>query len=425
MRIAEDELCPGTDREVLAAYVNGSEEAFGELFRRHAGFVYGCALRQTGNEALAEEITQGVFVALARKAASLKGEVTLAGWLFRATRYAALDARKSEERRRKREEQSAFMEKINAPEESEAVWASLQSRIDDGLATLVTRDRQAILLRFFQGKSFAEVGAALGMNDNAARARVLRALERLRQHFTKQGIQLSVAGLAAALQFAPAAGAPVGIALSGGSVMAQVIIRRFLWRKLAEIASGIVIVGAILTVLLMAATWSRKAEADGVRAVVLEVDRAFSFADGPALFAQMYLRRGEEALGPALTNYARAAVGFNRVASSVLRKPQESMDAYGLTLEPLLEGQPTGTNLVVNGASGIAPWLPGRALAIVKVNGVWKWDCNAPATTDGWKGRSERLERKAERLDALTARVSARELTNSTAVLALLAATLK
>src|SRR6185436_5938764 len=95
------------DFELLRAYSEkGSEGAFSELVERYKGLVYASALRQTNNASLAEEVTQAVFVVLARKAGTLKPGIILSGWLFRATRFAASDVLKGERRRLRREQET-------------------------------------------------------------------------------------------------------------------------------------------------------------------------------------------------------------------------------------------------------------------------------------------------------------------------------
>lgn len=89
------------DADFLRRYAKErSEEAFAELVNRHAGLVYGAALRQTGDATLAEDIAQTVFVILARKAGGLSPKVYLAGWLYRTTHFTAARAVRKEVRRR-------------------------------------------------------------------------------------------------------------------------------------------------------------------------------------------------------------------------------------------------------------------------------------------------------------------------------------
>src|SRR5262245_47833612 len=165
-----------SDQQVLSEYVTTqSEEAFVQIVNRHARFVYSSALRQTGNQTAAEEISQAVFVILARKASTLRRETVLGGWLFRAVRYAAMDFRKVEARRISREREAARMHLTESCEEPELVWNQMVPLIDEALASLSAKDRNAILLRFFEKKSFREVADTLGGNENSVRLRVVRA----------------------------------------------------------------------------------------------------------------------------------------------------------------------------------------------------------------------------------------------------------
>src|SRR5881409_2143046 len=160
-----------SDQELLRDYAEtGSEAAFAGLVKRHGALVHSAAWRQTGSHAMAQDVTQAVFIILARKAASLRRETVLAGWLFRAVRYAALDARKIESRRQIREQEAARMTLTESLHEPETEWERLAPWLDEAISRLGAKDRHAILLRFFEKKSFGEIGAALGGNEISARA---------------------------------------------------------------------------------------------------------------------------------------------------------------------------------------------------------------------------------------------------------------
>jgi RNA polymerase sigma factor (sigma-70 family) len=197
------------DAELLKEFArNQSEAAFAALVRRHVGLVYSVALRQTANTRHAEDITQAVFIILARKAAALSPKTVLAGWLYHTARLTAANFQRAEMRRVRRE-QEVFMQSTPPESPSDAVWHELSPLLDDAMARLSATDRDAIVLRFFLNQSLADVGAALGIAERAAQKRVNRALEKLNRFFTRQGVSSTTAIIAGAISNNSVHAAPV------------------------------------------------------------------------------------------------------------------------------------------------------------------------------------------------------------------------
>jgi RNA polymerase sigma factor (sigma-70 family) len=201
-----------TDHELLRRFTeNGSDEAFAAIVERHVGLVHSVALRHTSNPHHAEEISQSVFVVLARKAGSLSGKVVLAGWLYHMARLMAANFVRAEMRRSERERE-ALMESPAEEPVLETIWQELSPFLDDAMAHLRPVDRDALVLRYFEKKSLSEVGTALGVRERAAQKRVDRALEKLRSLFASRGILTTVSILAAELSAHSIQAAPVGLA---------------------------------------------------------------------------------------------------------------------------------------------------------------------------------------------------------------------
>src|SRR5438105_5262393 len=197
------------DWQLLRDYAErGSETAFRALVGRHLNLVLSAALRQVNDPQLAEEISQAVFILLARKARSLRHGVVLAGWLFRTTRFVAARAIRAEQRRQRREQEAFEMQQLSTADDA---WKRIAPALDEAVERLGETDRNAVLLRFFEDWSHQQVGAALGLSEEAARKRVNRALEKLRGFFAGRGFVVSATALASALAANAAKAAPIGV----------------------------------------------------------------------------------------------------------------------------------------------------------------------------------------------------------------------
>lgn len=189
-----------------------SEAAFAEFVRRHLDLVYSAALRRLNGDAhAARDVAQQVFTALARDPQRLARHTVLTAWLYTATRNAAIDLIRSEQRRATREQEATAMHTLFATS-PDADWDKLRPVLDAVMDELPDADRSAVLLRFFEKRPFAEIGATLAMTEDAARMRVDRALEKLRALLARRGVTSTGAALATVLSSQVITAAPAGLA---------------------------------------------------------------------------------------------------------------------------------------------------------------------------------------------------------------------
>lgn len=269
-------------QQLIADYVkSGSESAFRELVSRYVDLVYSSAIRLVnGDIHLAEDVTQTVFTDLARMARTLSRDVMLGGWLHRHTCFVASKAMRGERRRRERERQA--MEMNLSEDHSAANLAAVAPALDEAINELGAEDRAAILLRFFEQRDFRSVGEALGSNEEAARKRVDRALDKLHGLLSRRGVALSAAALATTLSAGVVSAAPTGLAVTvssaalagvatGGTTLT--LLQIITMTKLqAGIISAVVIAGIAIPIVLQQKAQRKYEEAN--RQALLQVDRA-------------------------------------------------------------------------------------------------------------------------------------------------------
>ncbi|MCC7374746.1 MAG: sigma-70 family RNA polymerase sigma factor [Verrucomicrobiales bacterium] len=203
------------DPELLRRYVrNQDEDAFSLLVRRHIDLVYATAVRSLGGPSAASDVTQEVFLSLARKAAWLSAEGSLAGWLHRAAVLAARQRLRTEARQQRRDQIAAITHAMESPEPDSL---PLNQDLDEALLELDDGDRRILVLRFLEQRSLREVGECLRIREDAAQKRVAKALSRLSHRLARRGYgTASAAGLAASIQ-AAVIPAPTGLATAVSS----------------------------------------------------------------------------------------------------------------------------------------------------------------------------------------------------------------
>ncbi|HVU37595.1 MAG TPA: sigma-70 family RNA polymerase sigma factor [Opitutales bacterium] len=362
------------DGQLLRRYAQGGDEtAFAELVRRHVDLVYSAALRLTyGDAALAQDVSQSVFTDLARQAWKLTGRATLSGWLHTSVRFAAAKARRGEMRRRTHE-QEAFAMQDHDVTTPEIPWEQLRPALDEAVGQLREADRDAVVLRFFQNKSHLEVGAALGVGEEAARKRVDRALEKLREHFARRGVTVSAALLASTIAANSVQAAPAGFAASfsstalagAGSATLSAALLKSLY--LAMKTKTAVIVVAVLALAAIPAIVEHQqivhlredlASAQGKKSAASAAKAApgQSGANGKAALAQILAMPSRSARLRSLIDLAASldAKGVRALLDDLIKRPGHDEDglAASILLERMVQLDPQDALALVKGLKG-------------------------------------------------------------------------
>jgi RNA polymerase sigma factor (sigma-70 family) len=252
---------PLSDQQLLQAYAEEkSEDAFRAIVDRHARWIFAAAFRQLGDRQMAEDTVQIVFVLLARRSHKMPTHQKLSGWLFNTLGYTMKNLRRAS-RSRQMHEQLAALERSNVTEPSARV-NDLGTHLDAAVASLGQADRSAIVLRFYQDRSFGEIAETLGITEIAARKRVSRGTEKLRKRFEKLGARpgpdaaaLSVAAVGG-LEHAPAAlaqsAANVALAAKAGAAIPATILTATKGTAYLMAVAKIKISAAIMLICLLA-----------------------------------------------------------------------------------------------------------------------------------------------------------------------------
>ncbi len=199
------------DIALLQEYARtGAEAAFATLVERHLGLVYSAACRQVRDPQHAQDVTQAVFIVLARKSRQVARHPSVSGWLLQTTRYVASAHIRTAVRRARREQEAAMQSPSN--DSSPAAWTQLEAHLDEAMASLGATDRAVLTLRYFENKTAGEAGQVLKLSEAAAKKRANRAVEKLRRFFARQGIVLSAGAIAGAVSANAVQAVPAGLA---------------------------------------------------------------------------------------------------------------------------------------------------------------------------------------------------------------------
>jgi RNA polymerase sigma factor (sigma-70 family) len=282
------------DNELLRDYgEHHTEAAFSELVARHIDLVYSVAVRLVGGDThLAQDVVQTVFTDLSGKAKSLRGISVLPAWLHRHTFFVASTVVRTEQRRRHREQEAVQMNALT--DSTRPDWDRLVPVLDQALQCLGADDRQAIVLRYLQGRDLKTVGIALGTSEDAAQKRVSRALERLRCLLAKGSVTLTTAALATVMASHAVTAAPIGMAASvtaavlagsgtaSSAALTWIKFMAWLKTKTTIVSATVVLLTSITTVYLLQTRSSRSAhlatEGQGARAS-LQAHEMLSFLE--------------------------------------------------------------------------------------------------------------------------------------------------
>jgi len=244
-----------TDAELLERYVKeSSEEAFSALAARHFRMVYGVCARGLGEETAAEEACQTVFVILSRKAESIRKREALGGWLFKTAVRVVSHMRRAEKRRKKREKEAAEM-RMHMEDTGKETPETVKRLLNGALMRLRRGHREAVILRYLEGKSYAELSRELGCSEDAARHRVSYGLKKLRRLLAAEGVTVPEGMLAAVLLKEGEAPVPAGLAdtcvraaMHGGGVsgtLAQGVMKMMFWQAVKRYVVAVVLAAAL------------------------------------------------------------------------------------------------------------------------------------------------------------------------------------
>lgn len=172
---------------------SGDAEAFAEIIRRHAGMVYGAALRVLADVDRAADVTQDTFLQLTKDAYEVTG--SLPGWLHRVATRKAIDQMRRESARRRREARYA----ADHPH-TESKWSDISSCVDEELNKLDYEMRDILIAHFLEGQTTRRIAAVRGVSQATISRRIEAGVANLRGALRRRGIIVAAGGLGVLLR---------------------------------------------------------------------------------------------------------------------------------------------------------------------------------------------------------------------------------
>ncbi len=269
------------DQALMNKWVrNRDAQAFKSIASKYGGTVYGASMRILRNASDAEDVTQQCFLALA----NIKGRLpdSMGAWLHRIATHQAINYRRSDQRRRAREERFA----LSMSAVTEANWDDVSHFVDEAIDELPDKLRVAIIAHFFEDQSITAIAVRENVTHGAISQRVQKAVSAIRESLERRGVTVTAIALAAMLAdsalAAPVCSAALAhslgkIALSGGALgKAKLPIFSLTSKVLSGVATAIVLAAGTLFLLPSADTPT----ADAAHAD--ELDKPSISADGSA-----------------------------------------------------------------------------------------------------------------------------------------------
>jgi RNA polymerase sigma factor (sigma-70 family) len=398
-----------SDSLLLQAHLSGcDEEAFTTLVRRHWSLVFGIALRGTGDQALSKDIAQAVFILFDRKCATLSKNIVLAGWLFRTAMFTTRNALKAEIRRKERE-RCAASDAVEADSTPAQVWDVLSKDLDEGLATLSAPDRNALILRFIQNRSFRAVGEILGLNEHGARQRSLRALERLRKFFRKRGIVYPVTVLVAAFATQSVRSETLpNLDSAAARHLADFVSKELNRRKKYLLIKAFYLALIFLVAVFLVNRRNNVIDSRARRKAIEAVDRALWRGDGTAFATLISLPPADTRhAAEVLTRYCDAFFELRRSFDARFAAERSEWIGSLRLLSWMAEDRLSEQPVINSKTRAINSIVPGYSMHLVREGEAWKWDLFENATPAEVAVYLHEIERQTSVLNGIRRKIEA------------------